>query len=82
MSKQSHKYITDVQKFLWGLQSEIICPELSETHTSFLCHIHYTGGFPQVMWRQGRKGCTHEADMKGGRYTSRLGHYQRKIYVL
>lgn len=41
MSKQNHKYITDVWSFLWGLESEVLWLELCDTeawlwHTGFL----------------------------------------------
>lgn len=45
MSKQSHKYITDVQSSLWGLESEAIWLELSDTHCG-------TEGF--LLWHRGK----------------------------
>lgn len=54
MSKQSHKYITDVWSFLWGLESELIWPEHSDTCTVlWLSH----RGISPVAQREGHGVC-------------------------
>jgi len=56
MSKQSHKYITDVWNFPWGPWSEIIWPEPSNTRMSFLCHSCYTEGFLHYVEERSQRG--------------------------
>lgn len=63
MSKQSHKYITDVLSFLWGLESELIWLELSDTRT--VAWLSHTGISP-VAQREGHRVCRRpKAETKG-----------------
>lgn len=49
MSKQSHKYITDVRSFLWGLESELVWLELYDTRS--------------VAQREGHRLCRHQGHL-------------------
>lgn len=60
MSKQSHKYITDVWSFLWGLESEVLWLELSDTE-AWLWH----SGVSPVAQREGHTVGRPQADAKG-----------------
>lgn len=78
MSKQSHKYITDVRSFLWGLESEPIWLELCDTRTvPWLLH----RGISPVAQREGHSLCSPRQIPRAPDCARRLFQCQRKAGI-